>query len=191
MGSESLPQEELLGTFAYGDRVVTALLIVLIGLLIIWLGTRLIKRYCDILDGKTERLREEREASFPKPLTAADVKAETERLLFTERLLKMIELLVQRSVAFQFYKQLGKLPLRNFTAAMQETMIGEIANATFLAIELEQLAGRSILAEDYLRQYIIDTTIVTVDATLTGLIDNDEPISIQLEKLKGDNRDAR
>lgn len=167
------------------DWIIVILVIILILVIAsICIGDRLTK-------SRNRKVEELKGDNLLKPLTAADVKAETERLIFTERLLKMIELLIQRSVAFQFYKQLGKLPLRNLTAAMQETMITEVAEATFLAIELDQLAGRSILAENYLRQYIIDTTIVTVDATLTGLIDNDDPISIQLEKLKGDSNDAR
>lgn len=167
------------------DWVIVILVIILILVIAsIYIGDHLTK-------SRNRKVEELKGDNLLKPLTAADVKAETERLIFTERLLKMIELLIQRSVAFQFYKQLGKLPLRNLTAAMQETMITEVAEATFLAIELNQLAGRSILAENYLRQYIIDTTIVTVDATLTGLIDNDDPISIQLEKLKGDSNDAR
>lgn len=187
-----MPQEEMLEILNHDSPVVTILLIILAGAIIISLGYWSIKlRFNSVLADRSKQLREEWETNITKPLTAADVKAETERLIFTDRLLKMIELLVQRSVAFQFYKQLGKLPLQNFTAAMQEAMIEEVANATFLAIELEQLAGRSILTENYLRQYIVDTAIVTVDATLTGLIDNDEPLSIQLEKLKGDNRDAR
>lgn len=167
------------------DWIIVILMVTLISVIaFICVGDHLTKRR----DSKAESLKGD---NLLQPLTAADVKAETERLIFTERLLKMIELLIQRSVAFQFYRQLGKLPLRNFTAAMQETIITEVAEATFLAIELEQLARRSILAENYLRQYIIDTAIVTVDATLTGLIDNDDPISIQLEKLKGVNSDAR
>lgn len=167
------------------DWIIVILVIILILVIAsICIGDHLTK-------SRNRKVEELKGDNLLKPLTAADVKAETERLIFTERLLKMIELLIQRSVAFQFYKQLGKLPLRNLTAAMQETMITEVAEATFLAIELNQLAGRSILAENYLRQYIIDTTIVTVDATLTGLIDNDDPISIQLEKLKGDSNDAR